>query len=425
MRAPPHLLIAALAVHAVAFAISAARERPAGRRLRSLLRDRQHAAAGPTSTTRSSIRSARCSCSRRWRACPAAAPSFGLGIVVLNLIADAIIVGALLWGWGIAAAAAFGAAALRPGARALLQPRRPVVDRGRHRRGGGVAAQPAARARACALADRRRLQALAARAGDAADRAVARPAIVDRRLAAFAPAAMLLGGVAVWIAGIEQRRAGADVPRRDRLADREPGRQPRPPRPIRRSLRLESGAWRSRRRSTGRRRSRCFWRRRRSASGQLARRASRSGRRRMAGERVGVAAAVGAALGAVRDLAGAGCGESRGPRATGGSRCCTAIAIVLTQCYGSRYGSVSATASLPAMLIVVARNAGRCIAASASPRLASLVDRRLPSVTRPAATRRTRSRAPPDTPRRRRRRAAVSRAECGAPARRTTGTAPR
>jgi hypothetical protein len=44
---------------------------------------------------------------------PGGRPAFGLGIVVLDLIADAIIVGALIWGWGIAAAA-FCAAAIVP-----------------------------------------------------------------------------------------------------------------------------------------------------------------------------------------------------------------------------------------------------------------------------------------------------------------------
>jgi hypothetical protein len=39
--------------------------------------------------------------------------TFGLGIVLLNLAADAVIFGSLLWGWGLAAAA-YGAAALMP-----------------------------------------------------------------------------------------------------------------------------------------------------------------------------------------------------------------------------------------------------------------------------------------------------------------------
>ena len=36
---------------------------------------------------------------------PGGRASFGLGVVVLNLIADAVIVGSLFWGWGLVAAA--------------------------------------------------------------------------------------------------------------------------------------------------------------------------------------------------------------------------------------------------------------------------------------------------------------------------------
>ena len=41
------------------------------------------------------------------------APRFGLAVVILNLLADAVIIGSLIWGWGIAAAA-YGAVALMP-----------------------------------------------------------------------------------------------------------------------------------------------------------------------------------------------------------------------------------------------------------------------------------------------------------------------
>jgi hypothetical protein len=44
---------------------------------------------------------------------PGGRASFGLGVVVVNLVADVILVGSLLWGWGIAAAAC-GAAILIP-----------------------------------------------------------------------------------------------------------------------------------------------------------------------------------------------------------------------------------------------------------------------------------------------------------------------
>jgi hypothetical protein len=44
---------------------------------------------------------------------PGGRASFGLGVVILNLLADAVIIGSLVWGWGIIAAA-YGAAALIP-----------------------------------------------------------------------------------------------------------------------------------------------------------------------------------------------------------------------------------------------------------------------------------------------------------------------
>lgn len=43
---------------------------------------------------------------------PGTRSSFGLGIVVVNLVADAVIVGSLFWGWGIAAAACGAAIAI-------------------------------------------------------------------------------------------------------------------------------------------------------------------------------------------------------------------------------------------------------------------------------------------------------------------------
>ena len=107
-----HLLIAVLAVHAVAFAISA-RESA----LPAIDFDRYYeigSSAGrpyvdyqvehPIATLLVFRSAARLSGGR---------PRFGLAIVVLDLLADAILIGALCWGWGIAAAA-YGAAALVP-----------------------------------------------------------------------------------------------------------------------------------------------------------------------------------------------------------------------------------------------------------------------------------------------------------------------
>src|SRR4051812_36750510 len=107
-----HLLLAALLVHAVAFAISAKESAlPAGDF------DRYYEIATspgrpyvdyqvehPIATLVMFKAIGRLSRER---------PAFGLAVVVLDLIADAIILGALCWGWGITAAA-FGAAALIP-----------------------------------------------------------------------------------------------------------------------------------------------------------------------------------------------------------------------------------------------------------------------------------------------------------------------
>jgi hypothetical protein len=107
-----HLLIAILASHAVAFAISAVHSAEPASDFdryydigsgagRPCVDYRVEHPIGTLLVFKALARVA------RGRA------SFGLGVVVLNLIADAIIVGALLWGWGIVAAA-FAAAALIP-----------------------------------------------------------------------------------------------------------------------------------------------------------------------------------------------------------------------------------------------------------------------------------------------------------------------
>jgi hypothetical protein len=107
-----HILIAALAIHAVAFAISAAQSADPAFDF-----DRYHQIGNtpgrpyvdyqvehPIGTLLVFKALARL---------PGGRASFGLGVVVLDLIADAIIVGSLLWGWGDAAAA-YGAAAVIP-----------------------------------------------------------------------------------------------------------------------------------------------------------------------------------------------------------------------------------------------------------------------------------------------------------------------
>jgi hypothetical protein len=108
----PHLLVAVLAIHALAFAISAAQSaRPASDF------DRYYeigSAAGrpyidyavehPIGTLLVFKVLARLTGGR---------PSFGLAVVVLDLIADAVIVLSLVWGWGIVAATV-GAATLIP-----------------------------------------------------------------------------------------------------------------------------------------------------------------------------------------------------------------------------------------------------------------------------------------------------------------------
>ena len=108
----PYLLVAALLIHAIAFAISVNESAlPAGDFDRYYeigstagrpYRDYQ--VEHPIATVLVFKTLARVTGNR---------PAFGLGIVVLDLIADAIMLGALYWGWGMAAAA-FGAIALTP-----------------------------------------------------------------------------------------------------------------------------------------------------------------------------------------------------------------------------------------------------------------------------------------------------------------------
>jgi len=86
--------------------------------------------------------------------------AFGYGVVALNALGDALIVAALIRGWGVEAAACY-AVILVPVAGTVLQPRRCVVDgRGNPRR-GVVAAGPPGRIRRRARR-RQRLQVVAA-----------------------------------------------------------------------------------------------------------------------------------------------------------------------------------------------------------------------------------------------------------------------
>jgi hypothetical protein len=107
-----HILIAVLAIHAVAFAISAAQSADPAFDF-----DRYYEIGStpgrpyvdyqvehPIGTLLVFKALARL---------PGGRASFGLGVVVLDLTADAIIVGSLLWGWGDVAAA-YGAAAIIP-----------------------------------------------------------------------------------------------------------------------------------------------------------------------------------------------------------------------------------------------------------------------------------------------------------------------
>jgi hypothetical protein len=107
-----HLLVAALLVHAVAFAISAAESgRPAGDfdRYDEIARATgrpyvDYQVEHPIGTLLVFKALARV---------PGGRGSFGLGVVILDLLADAVIIAALIWGWGLAAAA-YGAVALIP-----------------------------------------------------------------------------------------------------------------------------------------------------------------------------------------------------------------------------------------------------------------------------------------------------------------------
>ena len=107
MRAP-HVLIAVLLIHAAAFAISVSESaEPAGDF------DRYYTigttAGRPYVDYQVEHPIGTLLVFKMLARLPGGRPAFGLAIVVLDLIADAIIIGSLLWGWGIEAAAAYGA----------------------------------------------------------------------------------------------------------------------------------------------------------------------------------------------------------------------------------------------------------------------------------------------------------------------------
>ena len=107
MRAP-HVLIAVLLIHLAALAISISESaRPAGDF------DRYYAIAAnpgrPYVDYQVEHPAGTLLVFKLLARLPGGRPSFGLAIVVLDAIADAIIIGALFWGWGSAAAATGGA----------------------------------------------------------------------------------------------------------------------------------------------------------------------------------------------------------------------------------------------------------------------------------------------------------------------------
>jgi hypothetical protein len=113
MRVPASwILAAALVIHAIAFTVSAVRSpKPAGDF------DRYYEIASapgrPYVDYQVEHPIATLLVFRSLGRPPATRASFALGVVAVNLVADAVIVGSLFWGWGIAAAAC-GAAILIP-----------------------------------------------------------------------------------------------------------------------------------------------------------------------------------------------------------------------------------------------------------------------------------------------------------------------
>jgi Glycosyltransferase family 87 len=108
----PHLLVAVLLVHAAAFGISTAqRGVPASDFVRYY--EIGSSAGRPYVDYQVEHPIGTLLLFKALARLPGGRPAFGLGVVVLNLIADAVIVGSLWWGWGVPAAVA-GAAMLMP-----------------------------------------------------------------------------------------------------------------------------------------------------------------------------------------------------------------------------------------------------------------------------------------------------------------------
>jgi hypothetical protein len=103
-----HLLVAVLLAHAVGFAISTAESGiPAGDFVRYY--EIGSSAGRPYVDYQVEHPIGTLLIFKALAHLPGGRPSFGLAIVVLNLVADAVIVGSLLWGWSVAAAVAFAA----------------------------------------------------------------------------------------------------------------------------------------------------------------------------------------------------------------------------------------------------------------------------------------------------------------------------
>ena len=193
----PHVLVAILAIHAVAFAISAAQSAQPASDF-----DRYYeigsTAGRPYLDYQVEHPIATLIVFRTLARLPGGRASFGLGVVVLDLIADAVIIGSLVWGWGTVAAIV-GAAALLPvlglffnridawsTAAAIL-----AVAAWRHR-------QPVALGAALAVGAAFKLWPL-----------VLAPLLIvpwrERQspaaLGSFVAAALALGGAALWVAG--------------------------------------------------------------------------------------------------------------------------------------------------------------------------------------------------------------------------------
>ena len=411
-----HLLIAVLVVHAVAFAISASESA-----LPAVDYDRYYeigsSAGRPYVDYQVEHPIGTLLVFKALARLPGGRAAFGMGIVALDLIADTIIIGALFWAWG-PAAAVFGAAALVPVlglffnrvdpwstasaivAVAAWRKQRPLVLGCAIALGAAFKLWPLVLATLLAVPWRGR-------------RSIA-------ALGAFAATAAVLGGGALWIAGADgllqvltfrgargwqiESLVGSVM----HLAESQ-------------TMRMESGSWRIGA-SSGPVSIAMFL-----AAAPICLWSSWRGARL---DRVGAGwlASVSALL-LLSALLSAQFVIWLAPAAAiawaeGDQRLAvlTALVIVMTQIMWSAYGGVIA-GDLPALLTVVVRNMMLAVLAGcAIARLAAT--RRRDGAKPPAARGRTTAPAPPARPRTKRPPAAAARAECESPSRRTPGTAP-